>query len=384
MTASTATNAPRRRPKDRKNQIIHQARDLFVERGYPNVSMALIAERVGITAGALYRHFDNKSSLLEAVVAESFIYLDQPVTQPRLDAALDQAIDVLEDHPNLSELWARETLYLPEEARATLRRRMRVWAHAFIPPLHQQRSDLDAGQEELIAWGIQSALAFLGSSSSRTPALHRRPVVRCAALALADAELVPTGEPVPGAVRSLWPVSTREKLLIAAIDLFAETGYRETPMAAIGAAAHVTGPNLYTHFENKADLLRAVFERAIHSLWLNLDTALRTSQTSAEALEKLVVGHVQLAATWARVGSDVIGEPDIEESTRASQREYIAEWTALVREVCPDLELREARLRVLIAFSVINHLRRTPHISTFDTFPENVARLALAVLRANR
>ena len=51
MTADAA--AVRRRPKDRKQQILVQARDLFLGLGYPNVSMAMIADRVGITAGAL-------------------------------------------------------------------------------------------------------------------------------------------------------------------------------------------------------------------------------------------------------------------------------------------------------------------------------------------
>jgi AcrR family transcriptional regulator len=55
MTADAA--AVRRRPKDRKQQILVQARDLFLGLGYPNVSMAMIADRVGITAGALYRHY---------------------------------------------------------------------------------------------------------------------------------------------------------------------------------------------------------------------------------------------------------------------------------------------------------------------------------------
>lgn len=54
----------RRRPKDRKDQIVEAARQLIVARGYRNVSMAEIAEAVGITAGALYRHFANKAVLL--------------------------------------------------------------------------------------------------------------------------------------------------------------------------------------------------------------------------------------------------------------------------------------------------------------------------------
>jgi AcrR family transcriptional regulator len=84
MTADAA--AVRRRPKDRKQQILVQARDLFLGLGYPNVSMAMIADRVGITAGALYRHYSTKADLLEAVVRDVF----RTVTPPAEGMALDE------------------------------------------------------------------------------------------------------------------------------------------------------------------------------------------------------------------------------------------------------------------------------------------------------
>ncbi len=48
------------RPRNRKAQIITVAREQFGRSGYHNVSMEGIASAVGITAGALYRHFPNK------------------------------------------------------------------------------------------------------------------------------------------------------------------------------------------------------------------------------------------------------------------------------------------------------------------------------------
>ena len=49
-----------RRPRDRKQQILAAAGELFREHGYHNVSVAQVAAAVGITAPALYRHFKNK------------------------------------------------------------------------------------------------------------------------------------------------------------------------------------------------------------------------------------------------------------------------------------------------------------------------------------
>lgn len=384
VTAEPAAGPPRRRPKNRKSQILAQARELFAERGFPNVSMSAIAESVGITAGALYRHFANKAVLLEEVMADTFAYLGDPLPQDSLEQALDEAIDKVIDHPYQSDLWSRESIYLPEDAREELRSQMRGWAHAFVAPLRKERDDLDAGQEELLAWALQSALAFLGSSATRTPPAGRRDVVRAACLALARADLVETGGPVPPREPGLTPVSTRERLLLAAMDLFGDRGFRETSMTAIGAAADVSGPNLYGYFDSKAAVLGAVYERGTHALWMNLDSALAEARTADEALDLLVAGQVRLSASWTRVRVGAGTEPEIEESTRAAQREYVAEWTALVLAVCPTLDPREARLRVLVALAVIVDLGRTPHVAAYDSFPGNAQRLALAVLTDGR
>lgn len=53
-------------------RILATARDLYVEEGLAGVSMRKIAERVGVTATAIYRHYANKNVLLGEVVAEGF------------------------------------------------------------------------------------------------------------------------------------------------------------------------------------------------------------------------------------------------------------------------------------------------------------------------
>ena len=60
--------AVRRRPKDRKKQILDQAARLFIDRGFHSVKLEEIAEAAGVTARALYRHYDNKQALLTAAI----------------------------------------------------------------------------------------------------------------------------------------------------------------------------------------------------------------------------------------------------------------------------------------------------------------------------
>lgn len=55
---------------DIKSRIVSAARALYLERGPEAVTMRAVAERVGVTATALYRHFADKDALLKEVVGE--------------------------------------------------------------------------------------------------------------------------------------------------------------------------------------------------------------------------------------------------------------------------------------------------------------------------
>ena len=55
---------------DIKSRIVGAARALYFDRGPEAVTMRAVAERVGVTATALYRHFADKDALLREVVGE--------------------------------------------------------------------------------------------------------------------------------------------------------------------------------------------------------------------------------------------------------------------------------------------------------------------------
>ena len=154
------------------------ARDLFVEHGYPNVSMSTIAAKVGIRAGALYRHFDTKATLLESVIADNFGWIDEPVNTAGFAEVVDDVLARVTDRPYLSDLWIHEVRYLPAEQARTLRRRMRQWTGNLVPPLRRARPGLDAGQEELLIWAIQSLTSCVGRRAIHAPQSVRLPVVR--------------------------------------------------------------------------------------------------------------------------------------------------------------------------------------------------------------
>ncbi|HMI87910.1 MAG TPA: TetR/AcrR family transcriptional regulator [Polyangiaceae bacterium] len=57
---------------DTRKQILEEARDVFLQRGLPGFSMRTVAERVGVSATALYRHFDDKDALVASMLGEAF------------------------------------------------------------------------------------------------------------------------------------------------------------------------------------------------------------------------------------------------------------------------------------------------------------------------
>jgi len=56
----------------RKNDIVEAAHDLFIEKGYEEVSMSEIAERAEFTRRTLYSYFNGKRDLLVEVMIQAF------------------------------------------------------------------------------------------------------------------------------------------------------------------------------------------------------------------------------------------------------------------------------------------------------------------------
>src|SRR5688572_17780170 len=120
----TITRTPR--PRDRKEQIIKAAGDLFYRRGYQNVSTGAIAESVGITAGALYRHFSGKQDLLAEALIDVF-ERGTTVVQDDGEATLEGIVTGLAAtaaaRRDLGILWNREARHLDDERRDRLQER---------------------------------------------------------------------------------------------------------------------------------------------------------------------------------------------------------------------------------------------------------------------
>ncbi len=133
MAFSDGTVRPRGRPKDeeltaaRQEEILDVAGRVFAEYGYPGTDVQVIADRVGVGKGTIYRYFASKRELFLAAADRAMRLLQRAV-----DAAMHvpdglQAIEVairaylqhFREHPELVELLIQERAEFRDRPRPT-------------------------------------------------------------------------------------------------------------------------------------------------------------------------------------------------------------------------------------------------------------------------
>ncbi|MGW0194111.1 TetR/AcrR family transcriptional regulator [Nonomuraea sp. NPDC003201] len=129
-------------------------------------------------------------------------------------------------------------------------------------------------------------------------------------------------ETVPASpVRRLRRAERREQILDAATRAFARAGYAATGLDDIAAEAELTRAMLYRHFDSKADLYRAVLDRAC----VRLAEATGTDDFDERALPALVRAAAADPDGFRLLFRYAAREPDF--------RELIDSMTAVSREV---------------------------------------------------
>ena len=83
---------------DTKERILETALELFAQSGYLGTSMSDIAKQLGITKGALYKHYKSKQEILDCIVErmnqDRKIVLLKIIEQAA-ETALNMALDLL-------------------------------------------------------------------------------------------------------------------------------------------------------------------------------------------------------------------------------------------------------------------------------------------------
>jgi AcrR family transcriptional regulator len=383
---------PRRRPRDRRQQIVAAAAELFCERGYHNVSLGDVAAVVGVTAPAVSWHFSSKEQLLRAAVDQA---LDGVEARLEGSATIEDLIEVSVVVPRqrhqMAAIWQREARHLPAEQRAELRGRANGIAAGIGQLIRTARPRLSAEDAELLSWAY---LAVFASFATHRITMSRREHEGLVARIARSVVWVRLPRPGRGARRrtastvpaaDLSALPRREQLLDAAIELIAERGYQSVSMTEIGAAVGIAGPSIYKHYSAKSEMLTAALQRGHARLQADMAQALAEAATPAEAMGRLLAAHIGFTLDHSSLIAILVSERDeLVAQERAGayrvQRELVATWVGLLDQVVPGLSTAEARVTINVVFSVVNGIARTPGLATRPGIGAQLEAICLAIL----
>jgi AcrR family transcriptional regulator len=386
-----------KRPKDRRARIALAAAELFCERGYHGVGIDEIAEAVGITGPAVYRHFPTKYAMLvhatrelagAAMDATAPSVADVHDPEARLDRLLTALARLGVDRRRVGGLYQWEGRYLTAEHRSELRASLSALAGRLAGPLRSVRPALTPAQARLLA---RAALSVVGSPATHRAAFARAravEVLRQAAWVVLRAPLPEPGDsgPVAAEPPAAPPPGRRELLMTEALRLFHRLGYHAVSMEDIGRAAGINASSVYRHFSGKADLLAAVYYRAADRMAAASAAALAAATDADDALRRLVDSYVDLVfgqsdlVSVYQAENNNLPEADRHE-LRKAQRLQVEEWVRLLVGHRPDVPAAEARLLVHAALNLVTDIARLVRFDRGRGNDRIVAGLAVAVLR---
>ena len=174
------TNTPNRRShEERRVEIADAALRLIATEGIASLTVATLANELGLTGGALYRHFPSSDAILDAVAERAVELLDASLPDPSLspmvwlEPFVDSRTRAVSGHKGLASLIISDQLAkaLPETAfehlRGAVRRTFVQVERALLSGQSQGqiRQDLSARELAPVVMGIVQMIALSRSGS---------------------------------------------------------------------------------------------------------------------------------------------------------------------------------------------------------------------------
>lgn len=162
-------------------------------------------------------------------------------------------------------------------------------------------------------------------------------------------------------------MSTRDKILATACDLFATHTYRAATMREIAERLGIAKPSLYHHFASKAEILDSLISTPIDELTAVIDAAERQP---AEARQQVLRGCIDVMVNHRAVMRLLLRDASVysDDSTQAVARVVTTVDRAITLLAGPNADWRQ-RLRAAQAFAAA-----TDPISQFHDAPEDELR----------
>ncbi|HEY0592216.1 MAG TPA: TetR/AcrR family transcriptional regulator [Thermoanaerobaculia bacterium] len=182
----------------------------------------------------------------------------------------------------------------------------------------------------------------------------------------------------------------RERILRAAVDVFARTGYFNAKVSEIARAAGVADGTIYLYFEGKEDLLITIFREQSRAFLAGLREELARLSGADEKMRAIVRYHLET------VGADrplaVVLQVELRQSLKfvslishEELREYIETIRGVVEEGIRARLFREVPHRLMIAnaiFGMLDELMTTWILSEKEYAPsEHADTISAFILR---
>jgi TetR/AcrR family transcriptional regulator, acrAB operon repressor len=139
-------------------------------------------------------------------------------------------------------------------------------------------------------------------------------------------------------------LATRDRILDAAEHVFYEKGVSRTSLADIAQHANVTRGAIYWHFENKADLFSAMFER----VFLPIDELKQAVDTPPDD----PLGKIRQVLLWCLLG--VERDPQLRRvfSILFQKCEYVADMEPLFQRLREDMRTALSNIETDLRYAV--------------------------------
>ncbi|SEE58102.1 DNA-binding transcriptional regulator, AcrR family [Arthrobacter alpinus] len=176
--------------------------------------------------------------------------------------------------------------------------------------------------------------------------------------------------------RSQAKANRRTVLLNSAASLFALRGFKGVSIEDLGAAAGVSGPAVYRHFNGKQALLGALLVGVSEELLAGGKAVVESMPDPAATVRALVAFHVDFALSKPEVirvqdrDFDSLGDAD-SLAVRSLQRAYVELWVGALGRLFPERDAAVCRLQAHAVFGLINS---TPHSVQMHGEPAATAR----------
>lgn len=163
----------------------------------------------------------------------------------------------------------------------------------------------------------------------------------------------------PTTARTQAKAERRTVLLRSAAALFAQRGFNGVSIEDLGAAAGVSGPAVYRHFDGKQALLGALLVEVSQDLLSGGRAVLNATHDDATSLRALVAFHVDFALSKPDVirvqdrDFDSLGASD-RAAVRSLQRAYVELWVEVLGRLFPERAVTVRRLQAHAVFGLIN------------------------------